>query len=135
MGNETPSDLIERHAVGHVEVLTVRVAEVVAAETIQPLAQQIRIAFRTSSATTFILDLSGVRFLTSGALGMIIHLRSQLLDQARELILAGGAGEVARTLTCTRLAEIMPVYESVESAIRSARRAPDALDERRDDPA
>ncbi len=121
MGNEAPSDLIERHTVGGVEVLAVRVAEVVAAETVQPLGQQIRKAFRESAAAAFVLDLSGVRFLTSGALGLIIHLRSQLLDQSRELVLAGGAGEVARTLSCTRLAEIMPVYESTETALRHLR--------------
>lgn len=59
---------------------------------------------------------------------MFIHLRSQLAEQQRRFVLAGARGEVARTLACTRLAEIMPLYESVDGAVRSARRRPETLD-------
>ena len=120
MGGDTPGDLVERHSVGSAVVLTVRPAEVYAADTIQGIAEQVREAFRDAQAVTFVLDLSDVTFLTSGALGMFIHLRSQLADQSRTFLLAGARGEVARTLACTRLAEIMPVYETVEAAVRNA---------------
>jgi len=126
MGAETPEDLLERHTVGPAEVLSVRVAEVYSADTIQRLAQQVREAFADAAVSVFVLDLSGVRFLTSGALGMFIHLRSQLVEQQRTFVLAGAEGEVARTLACTRLAEIMPVYDSVETAVRGACPQPDA---------
>ncbi len=118
MGGDNPGDLVERHTVGPAVVLTVRPAEVYAADAIQGIAQQVREAFRDARVATFVLDLSNVTFLTSGALGMFIHLRSQLADQSREFVLAGARGEVARTLACTRLAEIMPVYETVEAAVR-----------------
>jgi anti-anti-sigma factor len=113
-------DLLERHTVGPAVVLTVRPAEVYAADTIQGVAREVREAFRDARAAAFVLDLSNVTFLTSGALGMFIHLRSQLAGQSRAFVLAGARGEVARTLACTRLAEIMPVYESVEAAVRNA---------------
>ena len=135
MGGEAPEDLLERHTVGRVEILTVRVAEVYAADTIQRLGHQVREAFRDADVSTFVLDLSGVRFLTSGALGMFIHLRSQLAEQQRAFVLAGATGEVARTLACTRLVEIMPVYESVESAVRNVGRPPGSATERTDEPA
>jgi len=135
MGGEAPEDLLERHTVGRVEILTVRVAEVYAADTIQRLAHEVREAFRDAAVSTFVLDLSGVRFLTSGALGMFIHLRLQLADQQRAFVLAGATGEVARTLACTRLAEIMPLYESVESAVRNTGRPPGSATERTVDPA
>ncbi|MFO8014283.1 MAG: STAS domain-containing protein [Phycisphaerae bacterium] len=127
-------DLLERHTVGPAVVLTVRPAEVYGADTIQRLAQEIRNAFRTAEVSTFVLDLANVRFLTSGALGMFIHLRSQLADQHRLFVLAGAEGEVARTLACTRLAEVMPVYESVEAAVRGACHRPDAAAEDADEP-
>jgi len=135
MGGEAPEDLLERHTIGPVEVLTVRVAEVYAADTIQRLGHQVRQAFRDAAVSTFVLDLSGVRFLTSGALGMFIHLRSQLADQQRAFVLAGATGEVARTLACTRLVEIMPVYESVESAVRNVGRPPGSPAGQTDEPA
>jgi anti-anti-sigma factor len=124
-----PSDaLVERHALGHVEILTVRAAEVYEAQAIQGIAREVRAAFRDSAVTAFILDLGPVRFLTSGALGMLIHLRSQLAEQGRTLALAGAAGEVARVLACTRLSEVMPVFETVEAAVREIRCPPASPD-------
>jgi len=108
--------LVERHRLGRVEVLTVRAAEVVDAEAIQRLGREVRQAF--------VLDLSEVRFLTSAALGLIIHLRAQLMEQGRRFALAGADGEVARVLACTRLPEIVPVYPSVEAAAKDLRCPP-----------
>jgi len=124
MGNGASDGLVERQTLGHVLVLTVRVKEVVAAEVIEPLAQALRRALRESQATDVILDLSGVQFLTSGALGMLIHLQSQLQDQDRDMMLAGATGDAARVLAHGRLSEIMPIYESVEAAVRDVRCPP-----------
>jgi len=135
MSGEAPDDLLERHTVGPAVILTLRVLEIYDADTIQRLAHQVRETFRDSGAATVVLDLSGVRFLTSGALGMFIHLRSQLADQHRVFALAGAKGEVARTLASTRLAEIMPVCESVSSAVRSLGRPTGATDGPTDGPA
>jgi len=125
MGNGASGGLVEPHAAGHVLILEVRVATIVAADTIQPLAQALRVACSRSRATAVVLDLSGVRFLTSGALGMLIHLRSQLAGQDRRMALAGASGDVARVLAQTRLAEIVPVYESVATAVRDLRCPPE----------
>jgi anti-anti-sigma factor len=133
MGGEA-GDLLERHTVGPAVVLTVCAAEVYGADTIQRLAHEIRGAFRNAQASTFVLDLAGVRFLTSGALGMFIHLHAQLADQNRVFVLAGAEGEVARTLACTRLAEIVPVYANVESAVRNVCRPADEPPAEPDEP-
>jgi len=124
MAAPTPRRLVEHHRLGTVEVLTVRAAEVVDAETIQRLGREVRQAFAEAEATAFVLDLSEVRFLTSGALGLIIHLRAQLMEQGRRFALAGADGEVARVLACTRLSEIVPVYPSAEVAAKDLRCPP-----------
>lgn len=118
MADDGRAGPVERRRQGGIEVLTVRVAEIYQADVIHRIGQAVRQAFSSADASAFVLDLSDVTFLTSGALGMIIHLRSQLLEQGRDLAIAGAGGEVARVLACTRLAEIMPVYPTVEAAVR-----------------
>jgi len=118
MADDGHADVVERHRQGRVEILAVRVAEIYQADVIHRIGHAVRQAFSDAEAASFVLDLSEVAFLTSGALGMIIHLRSQLVEQGRGLALAGAGGDVARVIACTRLAEIMPVYPSVEAAVR-----------------
>ena len=118
MPDATPDARLDREQRGHVEILKVLEAEIVEAETIERLGQRIRQAVHGSDATCFVLDLSAVRFMTSGALGLIIHLRAQLRDRDRAFVLAGATENVARVLQCARLAEVMPVYRTVEEAVR-----------------
>ena len=118
MPDATPDAMLGREQHGHVEVLTVRETEIVRAEVIERLGRGIRDAIKKSDATCFVLDLSAVRFMTSGALGLIIHLRAQLSGHDRVLVLAGAVGDVARVLECARLAEVMPVCATVEEALR-----------------
>jgi len=110
--------MLDREQRGHVEILTVRQAEVVHAETIERLGHTIRQAIDQSDATCFVLDLSAVRFMTSGALGLIIHLNAQLAERDRAFVLAAAADDVASTLERACLAEVLPVYATVEEAVR-----------------
>jgi len=126
MPDATPDAVLAREQRDHVEVLTVRQAEVVQAETIERLGHAIRQAIDASDATCFVLDLSAVRFMTSGALGLLIHLHAQLTERDRAFVVAGAAGEVASALARVRLAEVMPVHATVEEAVRDrAHRRPD----------
>jgi len=118
MAGNGQADVLERHRQGRVEVLAVRVAEVYEADAIHRIGHAVRQAFADAGVSAFVLDLSDVTFLTSGALGLIIHLHSQLLEQGRALAIAGAGGDVARVIACTRLAEVMPVYPTVEAAVR-----------------
>ena len=118
MAGNGQADVLERHRQGYVEVLAIRVAEIYQAEVIHRIGQAARQAFTDADVSAFVFDLSDVTFLTSGALGLLIHLRSQLQDQGRVLAIAGATGDVARVIACTRLAEVMPMYPSVEAAVR-----------------
>ncbi|HUU93672.1 MAG TPA: STAS domain-containing protein [Phycisphaerae bacterium] len=110
--------MLDREQRGHVEVLTVRQAEVVQAEIIERLGHTIRKAIDLSDAACFVLDLSAVRFMTSGALGLIIHLHAQLAERDRAFVLAAATDDVASALQRARLAEVLPVYATVEEAVR-----------------
>ena len=110
--------MLDRERRGHVEVLTVRQGEVVQAEIIERLGHTIRKAIDLSDAACFVLDLSAVRFMTSGALGLIIHLHAQLAERDRAFVLAAATDDVASALQRARLAEVLPVYATVEEAVR-----------------
>jgi anti-sigma B factor antagonist len=110
--------LVRRERRGVVDVLVVCAAEVVDAETVERVGRHLRQAIEGSDAVGFVIDLGQVRFLTSAALGFIIHLRAQLAERGRTLVLAGAAGDVAHVLECTRLAEVVRIYPSVEDGVR-----------------
>jgi anti-anti-sigma factor len=104
-----------------VAVLAVHVPEISQAEMIERLGRDLRLALDAAEASAFVLDLSEVRFLTSAALGMILNLRAHLAERDLRLALAAATGEVARTLACARLAEIMPVCATVQEAAAALR--------------
>ena len=118
MRDAAPEVLLERQPHGPVEVLAIRRAEVIQAETIEQLGREIRQAVDASDAAGFVLDLARVRFMTSGALGLIIHLRAQLAERGRRLVMAGATGDVAHVLECTRLAKVIPIYTTADEAVR-----------------
>jgi len=104
-----------------VAVLAVHATEISSAETIERLGRELRHALEAADVSAFVLDLSDVRFLTSAALGMILNIRAHLADRDCRLALAAASGEVARVLACARLAEVMPVCQTVPEAVAAVR--------------
>ena len=103
---------------GRADVLAVMETEIYAADVTERVSRAMRQAIDSSTATAFIMDLSRVTYLTSGALGMVINLRAHLADRGYVLALAGAEGEVAHIIECTHLHEIMPVFKTVADALR-----------------
>jgi anti-anti-sigma factor len=112
-----PSLVSSRRQRGAVEVLTVHADDVTEADLIGRLGVDLRRAIDAGGADAFVLDLSGVRFLTSAALGMLINVHAHLADRGCQLAIAGAAGNVARVLKHVRLDELLPVCATVEEAV------------------
>ena len=64
-----------------------------------------------------IVDLSGVTFLDSTALGVLVEVRRTLAP--RRLLLAGPAGEARRALEVTGLARHLGIYDTVSDAVHA----------------
>jgi anti-anti-sigma factor len=118
MGDRAAEPLLEHYERSGAEVLVVRAAELYRADAIEQLGHELHRVMDASPAHRFIVDLGRVKFLTSGALGLIINTRAHLVKRGFTLALAGAAGEVARVLEHARLAEVMPVYATVEDALK-----------------
>jgi anti-sigma B factor antagonist len=63
-----------------------------------------------------VVDLAGVNFLDSSALGVLIAVQRQLIDAGGELRLARPRPHVRKIFGITRLTEVVPLFDDMESA-------------------
>ena len=63
-----------------------------------------------------VLDVSGVPFLDSTGLGVLMELHRRLRDNDGAVALVGARPALVRLLTITNLSRALPVYRSVEDA-------------------
>jgi anti-sigma B factor antagonist len=64
-----------------------------------------------------VLDVSGVPFLDSTGLGVLMEVHRRLRDNTGAVALVGARPPLIRLLTITNLSRALPVYRSVEDAI------------------
>lgn len=66
-----------------------------------------------------ILDLAGVEFMDTSSLAVIVHHWRALAAEGGMLVLAGARYRHTRALWITGLAHRLPLYETVEDAVRA----------------
>jgi anti-sigma B factor antagonist len=81
-----------------------------------PQVRERLVALQGDGSTAVVVDLAGVNFLDSSALGALVAAHRQLHDAGGTLSLAGARPHVRKVFQITRLTEVIPVYESVEEA-------------------
>jgi len=119
MPDAAPKSLVRRRSHGSTEVLTVRAAEVYLAETVEQLGSDLRREIEDAGpGKRFVLDLSGVTFLSSVALGLILNVHAHLEDRGYPFAVVAGPGEVAEVFARSRLGDALPVFATVEEALR-----------------
>ena len=64
-----------------------------------------------------VLDLSGVDFVDSVGLGVIVSVLKRVRGRGGELVVAGPVPRVRRLFELTRLDEIIPLHDRVEDAV------------------
>ncbi|PWC84035.1 anti-anti-sigma factor [Azospirillum sp. TSH100] len=62
-----------------------------------------------STARRFVLDLSGLEFIDSAGLGMLLILQDETESRNIRMIVRGPAGDVRRSIELARLSEIITV--------------------------
>lgn len=72
-----------------------------------------------ADAKRIVFDLSGVTFLDSTGIGIIVMCGGKLKKSGGELRIAGPAGNVAHTLQLCKISEIVPVYPTLDAAAAS----------------
>lgn len=64
-----------------------------------------------------ILDLKGLTYLNSRAVGMMVNFYNQLTQQGKRMVLCNLSGGVQDTLTLVGVGQIMEFFDDLESAI------------------
>ncbi len=65
-----------------------------------------------------VLDMAGLSYINSVALGVLIDFRKQLMDLGGELRLAGASEQIADVFRQTRLVEVFPIYKDSALAVQ-----------------
>ena len=81
--------------------------------------QQLREALESEVAArprTLIVDLSGLNFMDSSALRVLLHANRELDREGGVISLVGARGSVARVLRFTKADQLVPLYDSVQQA-------------------
>lgn len=71
----------------------------------------------SAAGPAIVLDLSGVDFLDSTGLGVIVGALKRVRTQGGDLRLAGAPHRVVRVFEITRLDEVLPMHDDVAAAI------------------
>lgn len=71
----------------------------------------------SDGAVRLVVDLSGVTFMASAGIGVLMGVRRVLRDSGGVLVLASPHGEVAAVLSMTGVTAVIPVASSVPEAV------------------
>jgi Anti-anti-sigma regulatory factor (antagonist of anti-sigma factor) len=74
-------------------------------------------AVKEDSGRHCLLDLSGLEFMDSAAIGMLLVLNGEAASAGKHLGMLAGNGQVLRLVEQTRIAMIIPVFETVDDYI------------------
>ena len=82
-----------------------------------------------------IFDLSGLSFIDSAGVGIVVMCFGKLKKSGGALLVAGAKGYVEETLKTTRVNEVLPLFPSVEAAAASFANQPSSRQDSLPDPA
>jgi anti-sigma B factor antagonist len=82
----------------------------------QQIDTRLTVAIATESANT-IIDLSGVEFISSLGIGIMVRAANSLLKHQGKIVFLNPQPNVAKVLTSTRIIEVIPIMTNLESAL------------------
>jgi anti-sigma B factor antagonist len=74
-------------------------------------------AFREESAPLIILDLTGVPFMDSAALGSVVNAHVSCVNRNHQLVLAGVSDRIATLFRLTKVDQVLKIFPTVSRAL------------------
>jgi anti-sigma B factor antagonist len=84
-----------------------------------PQLRQEAVRLASSGCTHLVIDLSGVDFLDSTGLGVIVGVLKRLRTHGGELAVAGAENHVRKVFDITRISDIVSMYDTADDACAS----------------
>lgn len=119
MSETQVSQALGREDFGDVTVLRVKVPTLPGNETTEALFRQAASVVEDAGRTRLVLNLDGVVFLASAALGQLVTLMRQVRSAGGRLVLCKVIRNIEELLQVTHLADILLVYGDEQEALRS----------------
>jgi len=120
MNEPQPGELLEREDVGAVTVLRLKVPVLRGDSTTDALFDQAQEIIEGGRAQ-IVLNLTGLVFLASLAIGRLVRLWRQTQASGGRLVLCNVAPTMSELLQITHLSEFLLVYENEQAALASFR--------------
>jgi anti-sigma B factor antagonist len=81
-----------------------------------PQLRQEAVRLTTGGQANLVMDLSGVDFLDSTGLGVIVGVLKRARTHGGELAIAGAENHVRKVFDITRISDVLPMFATVEEA-------------------
>jgi len=115
-------DKFMSHTVDGVTVVQFLVDKIVDEFTVKEIADGLYRIAETNPAGRLVLDFSNVRFLTSGALGILINLNHKMSKGGGKLVLAAIQPDILEVFKITKLHKVFDIQRNEQAAIDRARK-------------
>jgi len=109
-------DVLENRGI---HVVTLLRGEMLDAHEIETLGAELQNYFKKKPRAKVVLDMHGVRHLSSAALGMLISLKTAIEGSGGQLVLAGLRDELYQIFKMTKLHKVLSIKENVNAATAS----------------
>ncbi len=119
MSQSNPDIVLERQDVGDVTTLRVKVPTLSADETTESLFEQAYAVVDAAGRTRLVLNLDGVVYLASVALGKLVRLMQKTRQAGGRLVLCKLSRNLEDVLRVTHLADILLSYADEQEAVAS----------------
>jgi anti-sigma B factor antagonist len=119
MSQPTAGPVLEREDFGDVTVLRMRVATLMADDATESLFEQAYAVIDSAGRSRLVLNLDGVGFLASIALGKLVRLMQKTRAAGGRLVLCKVSRNLEDVLRVTHLADILVTYTDEQEAIQS----------------
>ncbi|MBN2584187.1 MAG: STAS domain-containing protein [Planctomycetes bacterium] len=104
---------------GTICVARAEVAQLMHPEEVMGLSREFRRHIAGNPCRGYVLDLSGLTYMTSAALGMLINMHAHLRADGRKFAIVVGEGLIANIFEQTHLDEVFPVTVDLEGAVKA----------------
>ena len=102
---------------GQVGIAQVSIPEILHPDELDRVSRQFRQYVSSTNFRGYILDLSGMSYLTSAAIGMLMNAHAHLAAEGRRFAMVARADLVIETLQHTHLEKVFPICASIQEAL------------------
>jgi len=113
------AELYSTYSVDPVMVVAFKVNRMLDSESVDRVADSLKDLLAHAHEDAFVFDLSGVGYLSSRALGLLLGIHRDLVRGGRDLKLAGLSDENREVFRITKLDSVFDIYGDATAAIKA----------------